>query len=397
VCGGREALDTLTKASANDIHFNVVIMDMAMPEMDGRTAIEMIRQIPELNVLKTIVLTPTKEPHDAESWGSTESGVYLAKPVRQSELWDTIASVVGLPGMERSVRPAREVGHGVPEAREYQSRVLLVEDNETNRELVEAILKKVGFEIETAVNGVEAIKMCERSEFDVILMDCQMPIMDGFQATAEIRKLQKGRVSTPIVALTAHAMQGDQEQCLAAGMDDYLSKPVAPEDIIEMVIKWSLHVEKNRARPLPAPREGAPDRSAPTARLKTEMTAIERLGDANFLKLKTLDYAGLLSQCAGDTELARTMMLHMRSSSTEYMTSLSCALTKKDSAEAAAIAHKLKGAAGMLCLMRIHALAEMMERDFRHGELAAADEYMAALAALYKDYNKEASQRLIHT
>jgi CheY-like chemotaxis protein len=164
----------------------------------------------------------------------------IPKPVRQYQLHDTIVAV--LTGTERRVR-SDEIA--VPEAAKGTVdvsglRVLLVEDNPVNMRIATMFLDKLGCSVETATNGLQALDtLTEHGQtFDVVLMDCQMPVMDGYQATAELRRREAAGHRVPIIALTAHAMQGDRERCLEAGMDDYLSKPIRPEELAAAVLRW---------------------------------------------------------------------------------------------------------------------------------------------------------------
>ncbi len=163
---------------------------------------------------------------------------YLAKPIKQSVLFETLLDVLGDDaGIDEPVSVCRETPGAAGRLR-LEARVLLVEDNPVNRKLAERILEKLGCDTTTAENGIRALEMLERKDFDIVFMDVQMPEMDGFTATRHIR--EDGRwPNVPIIAMTAHALKGDRERCLEAGMDDYLSKPLSRETIQEVIQKWS--------------------------------------------------------------------------------------------------------------------------------------------------------------
>jgi two-component system sensor histidine kinase/response regulator len=207
--------------------------------MDGFTLVERIRQKPELSTATIMMLTSAGHRGDAARCQELGVAAYLLKPVRQSELRAAIARVLG----------AREQRGAVPLLTRYSLqdargpaaslRVLLAEDNLVNQKLATRLLEKRGHHVVVAGNGREALAALERQSFDLVLMDVQMPEMDGFEATAAIREKEKGHGKhLPIVALTAHAMKGDSEKCLAAGMDGYLAKPIRPQELDEILKEY---------------------------------------------------------------------------------------------------------------------------------------------------------------
>jgi two-component system, sensor histidine kinase and response regulator len=200
------------------------VFDHHLPELDGIELARLCRQDERLRNLPTVLLSSGNAPEEAERLAAAGIQAQLSRPLRQSTLYDTVVElVVG----ESSVRHhAERPSEAAMSARPLRGRLLLAEDNLVNQEVATSMLETLGCEVKVASNGEEAIHDCQREAFDLVLMDCQMPGMDGFEATRAIRRWEQvtGR-HIPIVALTANAMQGDREQCLAAGMDDYLSKP----------------------------------------------------------------------------------------------------------------------------------------------------------------------------
>jgi CheY-like chemotaxis protein len=204
--------------------------------MDGFALVEEIRRRPELATATIMMLTSAGHRGDAARCKELGVSAYLLKPIRQSELREAVARVLGaqapkgaIPLVTRySLQDAREPGTSL--------KVLLAEDNAVNQRLAVRLLEKRGHQVVVAGNGREALEAMRKERFDLVLMDIQMPEMDGFEATAAIREDEKySGEHRPVIALTAHAMKGDREQCLAHGMDGYLTKPIRPQELEEIL------------------------------------------------------------------------------------------------------------------------------------------------------------------
>jgi len=213
-----------------------------MPDMDGLEVAERIKAEPSIADVQMIMLTSLGLRGDARKVKKSGVSAYLTKPVRQLDLRSSLLTLIGQGPKHES--PQLVTRHSIAEDRRQQlnMHILVVEDNETNQTVVTSMLRKFGCTVELASDGREAVAAFSETSYSLILMDCQMPVMDGYQATAEIRRLedQKGAINhTPIIALTANALQGDKEKCLTAGMDDYLSKPFKQNEIIKVLEKWS--------------------------------------------------------------------------------------------------------------------------------------------------------------
>jgi PAS domain S-box-containing protein len=219
--------------------FAVILTDLDMPDMDGFTLVEQLRQSPELAGKAKVMILPSAGQR-GEAVRCQELGVdaYLTKPVSQSELFEAISRVLGRP--EAQPDSAALIGrHAVPQGT-TRLRVLLAEDNAVNQRIASRLLEKQGHHVTLAPNGRQALAALDREHFDVVLMDVQMPEMDGFEATAAIRARERHTGShLPIIAMTAHAMQGDRERCLAAGMDSYIAKPISARELIELLERFS--------------------------------------------------------------------------------------------------------------------------------------------------------------
>ncbi|HYL62508.1 MAG TPA: response regulator [Candidatus Methylomirabilis sp.] len=230
--GGNAALDQLSAARDIREPFSLILADMHMPDMDGFALVEEIRKRPGLSTATIMMLTSAGHRGDAARCHELGISAYLLKPIRQSELREAIGRVLGaqteegvIPLVTRfSLHDAREPGMFL--------RILLAEDNLVNQRLAVRLLEKRGHSVVVAGNGLEALQALEKERFDLVLMDVQMPEMDGLEATAAVRTKEKRTgVHQPIIALTAHAMKGDREKCLVGGMDGYLTKPIRPAEL----------------------------------------------------------------------------------------------------------------------------------------------------------------------
>jgi PAS domain S-box-containing protein len=231
---GAEALELLRSAASQSRLFRIALLDMQMPDMDGEQLARAIKQDPVLREVAIIILTSVGRRGDAARLEAIGCSAYLLKPIKQAQLADALRAVLGQELDPSTTPTARLITRHVL-AEQKGPRLLLVEDNAINRKLAVALLGRAGYAVATAEDGQQAIDAVRREAFAVVLMDVQMPGMDGFEATAGIRALGGARGATPIVAMTAHAMKGDRERCLAAGMDDYVSKPIQSEELFAAI------------------------------------------------------------------------------------------------------------------------------------------------------------------
>ena len=317
----------------------LVITDIKMPDMDGIDAATQLYQE------KPVPVILVSAYHDPELIARAEADHilgYLVKPIKQSELLDAIMTVLGS-SQEVSANDVPDVIQG------RRLRVLLAEDNPVNQRVARTILEKAGHEVTVAHNGREALARTQAERFDVILMDVQMPEMDGLEATKAIRGLETGRGGrVPIVGVTAHAMKGDRERCLGAGMDGYLPKPIRPAALfaaIEAAVGQS---------PSPPPVEAAAN----------EMV---------------LDEASLLALVGGDSALIRELTALFLQDGPERMAEMASALDAGDRTALERAAHTLKGSAGSLCGHPAARAALYLEDLAKSGDLGEARRAHAAL------------------
>jgi PAS domain S-box-containing protein len=234
---GAEALAALRKAAASGKRYDLAILDMKMPGMDGLSLARAIKKEKKLEGVRLVLLTSIgQRGHGAEA-SRIGISAYLTKPVDEADLYDCLVEVLTRGRTRRA--PSLVTRHSLQEARPQRgARVLVAEDNEVNQKVAVRILERLGYRVEVADNGREAVEACKRSPYAAVLMDGQMPVLDGFEATRRIRELEGEGRHTPVIAMTASAMKGDRERYLEAGMDDYVSKPVTPESLEAVLKHW---------------------------------------------------------------------------------------------------------------------------------------------------------------
>ncbi len=268
-------LDQLRESFEQGHPFDVALIDMQMPAMDGIQLARTLKSDPAFATFPLIMLTSLGAHGDRRKALAAGIASYLTKPVRQSHLFDAIASVmmsvVEKRAQEERVRAAAAsaAASGQPGGAEAapagrRPLVLVAEDNAVNQKVATRLLEKLGYRADVVANGAEALEALTRIEYAAVLMDCQMPEMDGYEATAAVRRLENDRRHIPIIAMTAHAMAGDREKTLAAGMDDYVSKPVKTEELKAALARWAPRGDGAADRAA-APASAAPASAAPAS------------------------------------------------------------------------------------------------------------------------------------
>jgi len=272
---GSTALELMRAAARAGTAFDVAVIDMKMPIMDGLTLAGELRRDPALAATRMVMLTSLASGNEAQLAYESGVDVYLTKPVRQSELLDALARV-----LSREEPPVARAVTVVPGKR---ARVLVVEDNLVNQEVARVMLRDLGCDIRLADNGREALNAMRTQTFDLVLMDCQMPEMDGFEALRRFRSATQADYETslavPIVALTANALAGDQERCLAAGFNDYMAKPFKQQQLDQLLERWTVQGERGAAA-VPKPKSmPASEPPPPSDGGALDLTVIERIRD----------------------------------------------------------------------------------------------------------------------
>ena len=315
VASGKEALDEMERAARRGRPYPLVLLDSSMPGMDGFGLAERVRRRPRLAGAAIMMLTSGARPGDRARCVSLGIPVHLTKPVKQSDLMDAIVTVLAPPaGRGRSSSAPRRKRTGT-----RALRVLVAEDNPVNQQVASGMLEHAGHEPIVAANGREALALLDKEPFDLVLMDVQMPEMDGLEATTAIRERERGtQRHVPIVALTAHAMKGDAEKCLAAGMDGYLAKPLQLRELTDAIAR----VVPGAGRPAAGP-GAAVDTPPATARL---------------------DAPRLLERVGGDRKALVRIVRTFRADYPKQLVLLRDAVAAGDAAGLRRAAHALKGA-----------------------------------------------------
>ena len=245
------AVKALVGAAKDGDPYDLAILDYFMPETDGATLARQIRANAAIAATPLLILTSVDQPGDARRFKEIGVEGYLVKPARSALLLTTIKQIIASvsPAPEKPAPPIPDAAEDAPAGAERKLRVLVAEDNDVNQLVIRHMLPARQYHVEIAANGREAVDAFARSAFDIVLMDVSMPVMDGYEAARAIREIEaaQARARTPIVCLTAHVMAADVENSMAAGMDDFLSKPIS-QDKLAMVIARCLDGEPGGVR-----------------------------------------------------------------------------------------------------------------------------------------------------
>jgi two-component system, sensor histidine kinase and response regulator len=351
VDSGKSALERLEAARKQNQPFALVITDMQMPEMHGLELAGKILQNTALQATPVILLSSSVEPEDAPRAQEAGVAAYLTKPVQPAELRD--AMINALASMAANGGRS-EVKHRRGSERGAGMKLLLTEDNPVNRKLATALLEKHGYGYVVAENGREALAILKREKVDVVLMDLQMPVMDGFEAIRAIRaKEQRDGAHLPIIALTAHAMQGDRERCLEAGADDYVSKPIRTAELLAAIDRVT--------------KGGASARSSTSSQEKNGSEIV--------------DVAAALERVEGDRELLEELVRLFIEGNPASMQEMREALNGHDAHRLERLAHTMKGSSASLGASRICEAALVLEMRAQSGALENAGELIDSLQA----------------
>jgi PAS domain S-box-containing protein len=381
---GTQAIDELRSAQEAGDPFEIGIIDMQMPEMDGEELGRSIKQDADLADTILIMVSSMGVRGDVARLKKIGFAAYLTKPIKQSQLYDCLAATAKIWKEKKQPQDATIVTrHSLADNKKQGVRILLAEDDATNQKVALHILKKFGYRADAAGNGQEVLQALEKVPYDIVLMDIQMPVMDGYAATRRIRELElkaqqvklnkndsedltdseiqfstrSGRI--PIIAMTAHAMKGDREKCIAAGMDDYTPKPINPEELLEKIEKWT-RVEQNA--------------SSPEAEVQKEHVQPETSEET-----QPLDLEDALERAMGDKDFLKMLLGGFVQGLPDQIESLKVAVAGTDTVALAEQAHKLKGAAANLSAYGVSSAAKSLEEIGRSQNMDEANQVLEVL------------------
>ena len=359
---GAHAVELLQSAARAGHPYRIALLDMQMPDMDGELTAQAVKQSPVTRDTILVLLTSTGKRGDAARMEALGCAGYLLKPIKRRELSEVIMAVLGQSrGKAPDSRPRLVTRHTLSELKDM--RILLAEDNPINRKLAVTLLARAGYAVETVENGAQAVDALKKGRYSLVLMDVQMPEMDGLQATERIRAEEGEHSHIPIIAMTAHAMKGDRERCLAAGMDDYLSKPLQTKDLFDAMERWM-------------------QQPPPRAVLQQPTVSVEARAEKEPPPVKRQESLG---HFGGDEQLYDQLLSEFVAHLGEDIEHLKAALESQDVPTFTRLAHSLKGVSATFG-------AEQLTRVAQQLEALGFDENLAAAAPLVAQVEVECSR-----
>jgi len=360
---GPSALKILYESLKINDPFDMAVLDMQMPGMDGETLGRVMQSDEKLKNIRLLMMTSLGQRGDSKRMKEIGFSAYLTKPVRQSELFEALAVIAGV--NHQQSENSLVTKYSLNEMNLEKFRILVVEDNITNQQVAMGILKKTGVRVDAVANGRESVIALEQVPYDLVFMDVQMPVMDGIEATRLIRsKDSKARNhDVPIIAMTAHAMQGDKDRCLEAGMNDYLSKPISPAPMAKVLKKWlDLETDIISQKVIPASKNSAKHNTG-----------------------NVFDAEEFLERMMDDRDLANLIIQEFKKNSPGLIVSLSDYINNSNPVEAGRIAHSLKGSGANLSAAAFVETAFAMEQAGKTENIQLLKRLLPVLKKHYDD------------
>lgn len=374
---GNSALEALAAAHAEGDPYMIAVLDMHMPGMDGTMLAKAIKGDPRFRGIPLVLLTSLGERGESRRFATFGFAGYLVKPLRHSDLFNVLCATLATHTAGKTENAAAEevlpivTRHSAREicrvSIDAKKRILLVEDNIINQQVALGFLKKYGLKADATANGAEALKALESIPYDLVLMDVQMPVMDGFEATRQIRDPHSAILNhnIPVIAMTANALQGDREVCLEAGMNDYISKPIEPQKLLEAIERWM-------------PESTPGDKSAQT------MQAARPVDNT----IAIFDKPALLDRLMGDEELARSILRTFVESIPQQIQQLKISLDENDIAATQLHAHTIKGASANIGGEALRAAALAVEKCTKSGDVNGMRKGLREIEQQYERLNE---------
>lgn len=369
--GAAAAMKELERAAREGRPFDLVLLDAMMPVIDGFQLAELIRQRADFHCGKVMMLSSVDRPHSAEEFRRIGITTFLVKPVSAGALLEAVLTALGEQQPPQNAweennsdSPQKDEPASLAAQPKRSLRILVADDHEPNRSLAMKILERRGHRCTPAADGSEAIDACARETFDIVLMDVQMPGCDGFTATRAIREREQRTGShVPIVALTAHALRGDREKCLAAGMDAYLAKPIHARELVALVERMT-HV--------------SPDGEAPIE----EPSATPATPPSGF------DFSAALDRMDGEMDLLREHMNYMLNDAPQLVLNMREAVHNNDGRQLEIAAHRLKGLVGSYNYDEARELAAALEIQGKQSQFEGAEAKLDRLEVLMREFSQ---------
>jgi CheY-like chemotaxis protein/HPt (histidine-containing phosphotransfer) domain-containing protein len=378
---GKKALDILKDSVSSKEAFDLILTGCQMPEMSGFDLAREIRKEESLKNVPIILITSVGEIGDAKSSKDIGIQAYLTKPIRQDYLHKAIESVLGC-FMKEEDQPGPQLVTKHTVAEEYvlkDFRILLAEDYPTNQEVAIRHLQRAGYQVDLAENGQQATDLCKRKHYDLILMDIQMPVMDGFKATEKIRSHEKelagpnsqAATRSVIIAMTAHAQEKYREKCLESGMDDYISKPLRRRELLAIVDKW---VNKIAESPL----------SLGTEEAGTQKLQPEKTENRQYQKIVPIDFNRAIEEFEGDREYLMKVFEGFLKNVSNQIKTICQALSDGNAEVVWKEAHSIKGGAANLTADNLSKIASELENIGKSGDLKEGNDILEKLEKEYQ-------------
>jgi PAS domain S-box-containing protein len=344
---GSEGISMVESADAK-LPYDLIIMDWQMPEMNGIRTTEIIKKHPKLKKIpKIIMLTAYGREEVVRQAEEAQLDGFMVKPMNPSLLFETIMEVFGNKvAKEKLGTDSKEQQQNLGLEAIRGAKILLVEDNLINQEIANEILEQEGFTITIANNGQEAVEMVSKSDYDCVLMDCQMPVMDGYQASLTIRK-DSQFTKLPIIAMTANAMQGDKEKCVNSGMNDHVSKPINTQDLFGALVKW-----------IP-PRKSLKTKTASTSSAKTQTNRDDNI----FSDINDIDTITGIARVNNNTKLYQKLLINFYKTNSNIKSEIQNALKNGDLKLAERLVHTIKGVSASIGADELAKVAEPIETE----------------------------------
>ena len=349
VSNGPEALQALYDGVENDLPYSIALLDMQMPGMDGIHLGHAITNDPKLSSTRLALLTSQGQRGDAQKTYEQGFSAYLGKPFRQSDLYNALLQLTG-EHLPKALVTRYSSSTSQPK---FQAKALIVDDNIINQKVAHGMLSKYGIDSDLVANGQEALQMLTDFSYDLVFMDCQMPVMDGYTATQKIRDPESSvqNHGIPVIAMTANTMQGDKEKCLSAGMDDFIPKPIDPVFLLKTLEKW---LQNDIAIASPEAVEGITE------------TVVEIETDT---ESQLFDYDAMSERLMHDQDLIRIIADTFLADMPQQISELKAIIQTGNAEKTGAQAHKIKGAASNVGGMVLSELALTIEKAGKSGDM----------------------------